>query len=119
MNVELLQRIKQAILAEPRRLNMEVFFYESEECGTIMCIAGWACALAGEELHKLEQEDGPYAIARRARALLDIEEGASWHLFHGCPFRYARNVNAVAAVIDRLIDTGEVDWGAARSAASC
>src|SRR5882724_5078496 len=60
MNKELLLRIKEHILAEPRRLLMEdVVFrgipgeficdgglhFRLADCGTAACIAGWACLL--------------------------------------------------------------------------
>lgn len=55
LNVELLREIQKEILAEPKRLNMEVISvkvtdinYDPNEipaCGTIGCIAGWACMI--------------------------------------------------------------------------
>jgi hypothetical protein len=50
MNVELLQRVKQHILEEPRRLDMDDWAHTSNEapCGTQACIAGWACVLTGK-----------------------------------------------------------------------
>lgn len=64
MNIELLQRVKQHILAEPRRLNMGTWVstvgktvpafagvYGRDEadlppCGTVACVAGWAVLLS-------------------------------------------------------------------------
>jgi len=56
MNIEMLNRVKQTILDEPRKLDMNVFLkrYPDEmlgraedftPCGTHACIAGWACIL--------------------------------------------------------------------------
>lgn len=53
LNVELLEQVKAHILAEPRRINMDDWQTELDEvdkhlrpaCGTIACIAGWACVL--------------------------------------------------------------------------
>ena len=57
MNIEMLNRVKQTILDEPRKVNMHVFLERytinmmKEEsayippCGTHACIAGWACIL--------------------------------------------------------------------------
>jgi hypothetical protein len=45
MNVEKLRAVKDAILAEPRKFDMGVFFQWSPDtapCGTTGCIAGWA-----------------------------------------------------------------------------
>lgn len=63
MNKELLLKIKEHILAEPKRLIMDdVAFrgrpgervydggisFEIADCGTAACIAGWACLLSDE-----------------------------------------------------------------------
>ena len=50
VNVELLQRIKQHILQEPKRLQMNIWRNRfsgtnAPSCGTIACIAGWAVEL--------------------------------------------------------------------------
>lgn len=52
MNVRLLRKVKDHILAEPRRLDMSVLMsFPSGEsappCGTVGCIAGWANYLEG------------------------------------------------------------------------
>lgn len=47
LNVQLLEKVKSAILREPERFDMQAFAYEGG-CGTIMCIAGWACAIANK-----------------------------------------------------------------------
>lgn len=53
MNVTLLQQVKKVVLAEPRRLDMDVWMdnrihgaMKNPRCGTIGCIAGWATVLA-------------------------------------------------------------------------
>ncbi len=47
MNVELLKRVKQAILAVPERMGMEDWAKASDTapCGTVGCIYGWGKAL--------------------------------------------------------------------------
>jgi hypothetical protein len=60
MNVELLRKVKAHILAEPLRLVMSTVVASEEDgdadevlwrafpaCGTVACIAGWACILSG------------------------------------------------------------------------
>lgn len=49
MNVELLEKVKQHILEEPRRLNMQYVLIASSTapCGTVGCVAGWAMFLTG------------------------------------------------------------------------
>lgn len=49
MNVELLTRVKEAILAAPQLLDMSDWNHPIN-CGTAHCIAGWACALDGWEM---------------------------------------------------------------------
>jgi hypothetical protein len=50
MNIELLERIKNHILEEPKRINMYCWVksveYDGPLCGTAACIAGWAFLLA-------------------------------------------------------------------------
>jgi hypothetical protein len=51
MNVKLLRKVKAYILAEPRRLDMDVVGViaqggDAPPCGTVGCIAGWAGLLA-------------------------------------------------------------------------
>lgn len=57
MNKELLNRISEHILEEPRRLNMNYLFRRVEpnsidapKCGTVGCIAGWACLLSNVDM---------------------------------------------------------------------
>lgn len=47
MNVALLRRIQRQIDKAPERFFMSSFSKETE-CGTVYCIAGWACALSGK-----------------------------------------------------------------------
>ena len=59
MNTELLLRVKAHILEEPKRLRMYEWYKEIgpedlaecpnnyPACGTVACIAGWTCVLAG------------------------------------------------------------------------
>jgi hypothetical protein len=45
MNTELLLRVKAAILEEPNKFDMGMWF-EDAACGTTACIAGWSVALS-------------------------------------------------------------------------
>lgn len=45
MNLELLEQVKAAILAEPHLFNMDDFICRGS-CGTEACIAGWAVKLS-------------------------------------------------------------------------
>ena len=60
MNVEFARRVKEQILAEPHRVNMKWYLVD-EGCGTVGCIAGHACSLAGisaeyQRDHKIDIE---------------------------------------------------------------
>jgi hypothetical protein len=64
MNVKLLRKIQKHILEEPRRLDMDVVLVkdidpaswrDAPPCGTVGCIAGWACALSGKRLGSLDK----------------------------------------------------------------
>lgn len=98
MNIELLQKVKQAILDEPRKMDMNVWFdrfWADEEekvrvlrllgkeeaqlppCGTIGCIAGWSVLLGssmdpGELVH----------VGSTAARLLDLDFEQAYDLFH-------------------------------------
>jgi hypothetical protein len=54
--LELLEDVKQVILDEPRRANMNYhlntkasFYKNPPSCGTVGCFVGWVCVLAGRE----------------------------------------------------------------------
>jgi hypothetical protein len=50
MNIFLLLKVAEAILAEPWHFNMD-----SWDCGTTACIGGWACRLSGMPYHETRQ----------------------------------------------------------------
>lgn len=94
MNIKLLQKIKKAILKEPRRLEMESWASKVERgefsnpkhyppCGTAACIAGHAVWLENPKafkaaiIGKKEKE-----IDQRAQRLLQITQGQSARLFY-------------------------------------
>jgi hypothetical protein len=51
MNVRLLRKIQKHILAEPKRVRMEVIATE-DDCGTVGCIGGWAAILSNKKPDK-------------------------------------------------------------------
>ena len=83
VNVRLFQRIKRAILAEPLRLNMRSWIdwvgnpysgllslrskRQSPTCGTVACIAGWACLLS--ELGHLPKSPNETRATRTAASI--------------------------------------------------
>jgi hypothetical protein len=82
MNVELLEKVKQHILEEPRRYNQQHWIGVGETeirkrfgkvgdlppCGTMACIAGWTCILAGVDLKGVDL----FSISDKAEELLGI-----------------------------------------------
>jgi hypothetical protein len=71
VNIELLKKIKAHVLASPKSFRMDHW-----NCGTAMCIAGWACALTGQrwalsddDIRVLVSDENPGTVAADA---LDI-----------------------------------------------
>jgi|ERR1044071_6845858 hypothetical protein len=99
INVELLEKVVAVILEEPRKLDMGTWASDAEErivnpdhrppCGTVACIAGWACFIAkqerGEPLPKGAELYAFYDKARdEAMELLGLDEDEADLLFD-CP----------------------------------
>lgn len=115
MNVELLQKVKAHILEEPKRLFMPVVLHcnmsdvpevRKPPCGTMACIAGWACLLKG-----VPHLDVHSSVAQE---LLEISESQAQRLFFGLSEEYkkawdgsgsAEEAELIAARIDRFINT--------------
>lgn len=64
MNTKLLRKVQKHILAEPRRLDMNVLGYTLDviektdpPCGTVGCIAGWAALLQNEKWFELSNAE--------------------------------------------------------------
>jgi hypothetical protein len=119
MNVELLQRVKAKILAEPNRLSLDVWMlapsrrtdtgaFEDEPCGTVGCIAGWICALGTDQ--QIHERD----IYNTACILLGLPKMTATRLF----FReewpkdlreaycHATKAEVTAQAIDLFIERG-------------
>lgn len=107
MNVELLQKVKEKILAEPSAVDMDLWSSPSSStpCGTVACIGGWALLLAPKS---------PGLIP--VRTLLDIDKSEASKLFFNWPLellfalnRYSHGTPEYAAIvaarIDRFIET--------------
>lgn len=95
MNVELLERVKQHILEEPLRLEMgeglmfrapgterRAYYTDSivqtPVCGTVGCIAGWACLLTDKNWDDTSWD----SIRFRARELIGLNYWQSSRLFY-------------------------------------
>ena len=89
MNVAVLEKVRDHILEDPRRLNMRdwIWHYTDNQvrlnsdilppCGTVGCIAGWILELYG---HELEKETGD--IVKDAAKLLGVDLSEACCLFH-------------------------------------
>ncbi len=89
LNTELLLKIKQYILLEPRRCNMSAWMCKRDmkslwehygqaepPCGTVGCIAGWALMLTNEEVYGQH-----LCIAERAASALGLSYEKADRLF--------------------------------------
>ena len=138
MNVELLKRIRNWI-ATPKpgepNFNMGNFIYadiepdengEDHWCNTCCCIAGAAVVFgAGDFEARMDRalssavEDGRWgfelSIEDEATELLKLDNKRALSLFYDG--MDAKPAHAIA-VIDHLIETGEVDWGIAWKSAA-
>lgn len=103
MNVELFERVKEKILAEPENFRMSSF-----HCGTSFCIAGWAVVLSGYEINAFMKAcDASWTHwAEPAMTLLDLTESQAWRFFlpTGWPRQFieAYRENPAKATIDRI-----------------
>ncbi len=88
LNTKLFREIQKAILEEPKRIFMSAWCLPLKEvpkaqrpsCGTIACIAGWACIFGGKA--KDGKTLGKLWIPVVARDLLGIDQNQSAKLFH-------------------------------------
>jgi hypothetical protein len=99
MNTELLLKVKEEILAEPRKLHMDTWLWDARDflevdgegvpeermppCKTVGCIAGWAVAVSDPRPPSEVAEDARFSFgfdaAKRAQSLLGLK---SRKLFH-------------------------------------
>lgn len=123
MNVQLLERVRDHILAKPRRLAMGRWVQQRSitgptyisdngrpakyaECGTAACIAGWTCVLTENGLNSYND------IGSRATDLLGLTDLQNYRLFYtgSWPERYrkayykATNMTERAKVAARRIN---------------
>lgn len=87
MNVELLQRVKAQILAEPNRFDMSSWMLDEndndiyttqlfQECGSTACIAGWLVLLGSDRVVRGEE------MADVAAELLGVDVRVAETLFY-------------------------------------
>lgn len=75
-------------------------------CGTVACLAGHTVALfsePGEKLHAVN-------ISTLATDFLDLREEEAQALFLPVQFMDVTNPKHAVAVLDHLIQTGEIEW---------
>jgi hypothetical protein len=127
INKTLLRRVRNHILAEPRRYAQETFGrYEPQSpCNTAACLFGWADYLANETSLEDVQEyyHSPTLVAKRATAALGLKpsqakvvmssSGEKWPEPYRSKFLHARTDEAEARVaadyINYILRTGKVD----------
>jgi len=81
MNRPLARKVKKYIREHPRKFDMGIY-YDKDECGTTMCIAGTACYLAGLAMEDLAIGCGEGTFFGEARKLLGLNEEQANKLFY-------------------------------------
>jgi len=105
MNVDLMLQIKHAIAEQPHRHNQATWATNSrdmspdEECGTTMCIAGWALAFNGDTVQDLFDRHG--SVHHLAQGYMGITLEESHDLF------YEMSNSKALALLDELIERGK------------
>lgn len=104
MNRENIQKVRDHIASlPPERLDMYNWFREAE-CGTVCCIGGWTNLVLGPD------EPRERWSVSKARGRLDISYTQADELFFGAGVSSAVGPAQAVAVLDHLLETGEVDW---------
>jgi hypothetical protein len=88
-NVDLLRRTMDAVLAHPE-LHNQGFWAIRRDCGTVMCFAGWVCALEGLSMNVEDLDadrvtsslDNGEQIDTTAASLLGVDWRSAMELFH-------------------------------------
>lgn len=130
LNVKLLEKIREHILDEPKRMNMGCWITQGEDlkpaCKTVGCIAGWAVALSIPKTRRTFAKDLPVSsvdIERMAEELLRLPHYHTDELFLPLhwPERFTHRLNKYApgsqkyaAVVSARIKAYEkkyADWG--------
>lgn len=117
MNTQLLRTVREMILAEPLRLNMDFFLdhasihsqLSAPSCGTMGCIAGWTLVAVygfptdiGDVLRFKDKTLTWFAVWDQATELLDISEGEATVLFSPMSAYKTGTPEYVQEVIDRI-----------------
>ncbi len=120
LDTELLLKVKEQILLEPERFDME-FYVERRKCGAVCCIAGWAHKLKYGR-HMPKGRFMSVNTASGARALgLSLDEADALFFSTNWPIDWQRRWEnewgdapeqalVAAALIDQVIKRGGVWW---------
>lgn len=126
LNIVNILKVRDLILAHPDNFDMNYFGFNPDtgtvdisniehECGTVACIAGWACYAAGD----------PRAVSRgevmeTAADFFGLDLDVARPLFlpgddgniseAGGARAYSATPQQAATVLNRLAKTGEVNW---------
>lgn len=126
LNVALLQKVKAHILEEPNRFAMEDFWLsggcllaaiEGKEirprkipaCGTVACIAGWACLLKGIPTRDICHT----RAAKLLRIPFNSGQGGSYSLFYSdsWPYKFRDKYNAARTAEQQTkVAAAYIDW---------
>lgn len=108
INVENVRRVRDHIATlNPKQFNMSAWRWPQQECGTAACIGGWAEAvLFPDDPDDVGSTDLRDALGIREEQWVPLFAPPGWSLRVASPYSQA----AAVAVLDHLIETGEVDW---------
>lgn len=120
MNVKLLRKIKELILAEPKRLDMDTYgdrvlpIAGGPKCGTAACICGWAVILK-QRIPRKYDAPMPSIGIEDGKVVLEISDSEAARLFFDeswpCQFRdyiadgSAKSAKIAAKRIEHFIKT--------------
>lgn len=82
-NAELAWRVIDHIDAHPDQHDQEVWIRRGDGCGTVACLAGWACLLGGDQ-PDFHQDDPEASDVLTGQALMPVKERAAQLL--GIPY---------------------------------
>lgn len=94
MNIELLKRVRDKILADPDSFDVNEW-HSVHDCQTTMCIAGWACRLVNDT------DKRAWFISEHAIKYLGITYNQSKRLFYEDQWPFELQLHGIDNVVER------------------
>lgn len=120
MNRERVQQLRDHMAGLPEdAVNMDAYLDKSPTCGTVACVAGYACLLFDSEspqslIDAVNREEG-YSFFSAAQALLGLDRETAEHVFEGSLGEEGSHRAIALKRLDSLLETGtfrlrDEDW---------